>query len=98
VQPGVRDQKAFERLRRSEHNAKRRPHRQQPLNKFDRIIRKRYVVEHFDFETLCRAVSGHGSRVALTMDTPYSHIIPGMQEEAAAAIDAAFGAALNKRG
>ena len=38
---------------------------------------------------------GH-SRVALTMDT-YSHVIPGMQEEAAAAIDAAFGAALNKR-
>jgi len=37
---------------------------------------------------------GH-SRVALTMDT-YSHIIPGMQEEAAAAIDAAFGTALDK--
>ena len=37
---------------------------------------------------------GH-SRVALTMDT-YSHVIPGMQEEAAAAIDAAFGTALNK--
>ena len=38
---------------------------------------------------------GH-SRVALTMDT-YSHVIPGMQEEAAAAIDAAFDTALNKR-
>ena len=38
---------------------------------------------------------GH-SRITLTMDT-YSHVIPGMQEEAAAAIDAAFGAALNKR-
>jgi integrase len=38
---------------------------------------------------------GH-SRVALTLDT-YSHVVPGMQEEAAAAIDAAFGAALNKR-
>jgi integrase len=37
---------------------------------------------------------GH-SRVALTLDT-YSHVIPGMQEEAAAAIDAAFGAALEK--
>jgi integrase len=37
---------------------------------------------------------GH-SRIALTLDT-YSHVIPGMQEEAAAAIDAAFGAALNK--
>jgi integrase len=37
---------------------------------------------------------GH-SRVALTMDT-YSHVIPGMQEEAAAAIDAAFGTALDK--
>jgi hypothetical protein len=31
------------------------------------------------------------------MTYTYSHIIPGMQEEAAAAIDAAFGAALNKR-
>ena len=38
---------------------------------------------------------GH-SRVALTMDV-YSHVIPGMQQEAAAAIDAAFGTALNKR-
>ena len=38
---------------------------------------------------------GH-SRVALTMDT-YSHVIPGMQEEAAAAIDAAFDGALNRR-
>jgi integrase len=37
---------------------------------------------------------GH-SRVALTLDT-YSHVIPGMQEEAAAAIDAAFSAALEK--
>jgi hypothetical protein len=37
---------------------------------------------------------GH-SRVALTLDT-YSHIIPGMQEEAAAAIDAAFNAALDR--
>jgi len=37
---------------------------------------------------------GH-SRVALTMDT-YSHVIPGMQEGAAAAIDAAFGTALDK--
>lgn len=36
------------------------------------------------------------SRVALTLDT-YSHVVPGMQEKAAAAIDAAFGAALNKR-
>lgn len=34
---------------------------------------------------------GH-SRVAITLDT-YSHVIPGMQEEAAAAIDAAFGGA-----
>ena len=32
---------------------------------------------------------GH-SRVSLTLDT-YSHMLPGMQEEAAAAIDAAFG-------
>ena len=32
---------------------------------------------------------GH-SKVAITLDT-YSHVIPGMQEEAAAAIDAAFG-------
>jgi integrase len=38
---------------------------------------------------------GH-SRVALTMDT-YSHVIPGMQEEAAAAIDAAFGMTLDKQ-
>src|SRR5262245_8788858 len=38
---------------------------------------------------------GH-SRIALTMDT-YSHVIPGMQAEAAAVIDAAFGAALNTR-
>ena len=37
---------------------------------------------------------GH-SRVALTMDT-YSHVIPGMQEGAAAAIDAAFGTAVDK--
>ena len=37
---------------------------------------------------------GH-SRVALTMDT-YSHVIPDMQEGAAAAIDAAFGTALHK--
>jgi integrase len=37
---------------------------------------------------------GH-SRVALTMDT-YSHVIPGMQEGAAAAIDAAFGTALDE--
>jgi integrase len=35
---------------------------------------------------------GH-SRVAITLDT-YSHVIPGMQEEAAAAIDAAFGVAI----
>jgi integrase len=35
---------------------------------------------------------GH-SRVAITLDT-YSHVIPGMQEEAAAAIDAAFGGAI----
>jgi integrase len=34
---------------------------------------------------------GH-SKVAITLDT-YSHVIPGMQEEAAAAIDAAFGSA-----
>jgi integrase len=34
---------------------------------------------------------GH-SRTAITLDT-YSHVIPGMQEEAAAAIDAAFGGA-----
>jgi integrase len=38
---------------------------------------------------------GH-SRVALTLDT-YSHVVPGMQEDAAAHIDAAFSAALNKR-
>jgi len=37
---------------------------------------------------------GH-SRVSLTLDT-YSHMLPGMQEEAAAAIDAAFGTALDK--
>jgi integrase len=37
---------------------------------------------------------GH-SRVGLTLDT-YSHVIPGMQEGAAAAIDAAFGTALDK--
>ena len=35
---------------------------------------------------------GH-SRVSLTLDT-YAHMLPGMQEEAAAAIDAAFGTAL----
>jgi len=35
---------------------------------------------------------GH-SRVALTMDV---YVIPGMQEGAAAAIDAAFGTALHK--
>ena len=34
---------------------------------------------------------GH-SKVAITLDT-YSHVIPGMQQEAAAAIDAAFGGA-----
>ena len=32
---------------------------------------------------------GH-SKIAITLDT-YSHVIPGMQQEAAAAIDAAFG-------
>jgi integrase len=37
---------------------------------------------------------GH-SRVALTLDT-YSHVIPGMQEDAVARIDAAFGSALMK--
>ena len=37
---------------------------------------------------------GH-SRVALTLDT-YSHVIPGMQEDAVAKIDAAFEAALLK--
>jgi integrase len=37
---------------------------------------------------------GH-SRVALTLDT-YSHVIPGMQEEAVARIDAVFGSALMK--
>jgi integrase len=37
---------------------------------------------------------GH-SRVSLTLDT-YSHILPGMQQEAAAAIDAAFDTALDK--
>ncbi len=37
---------------------------------------------------------GH-STVVLTLDT-YSHVIPGMQEEAAAAIDAAFSAALER--
>jgi integrase len=35
---------------------------------------------------------GH-SRVALTLDT-YSHVIPGMQEDAVARIDAVFGSAL----
>jgi integrase len=39
---------------------------------------------------------GH-SRVALTLDT-YSHVIPGMQEDAVARIDAAFSAAVIKRG
>jgi hypothetical protein len=38
---------------------------------------------------------GH-SRVALTLDT-YSHMIPGMQEDAVVKIDAAFEAALLKR-
>jgi integrase len=38
---------------------------------------------------------GH-SRVGLTLDT-YSQVIPGMQEGTAAAIDAAFGTALDKR-
>ena len=38
---------------------------------------------------------GH-SRVALTLDT-YSHVIPGMQEDAVARIDAVFSAALIKR-
>ena len=37
---------------------------------------------------------GH-SRVALTMDT-YSHVIPGLQEGAAAAIDPTIGTALDK--
>jgi integrase len=37
---------------------------------------------------------GH-SRVALTLDT-YSHVIPGMQEDAVARIDAVFGSALLK--
>jgi integrase len=37
---------------------------------------------------------GH-SRVALTLDT-YSHVIPGMQEDAVARIDAAFGSAVMK--
>jgi hypothetical protein len=44
----------------------------------------------------CRSRSlqlGH-SRVTLTMDT-YSHVIPNMQEGAGAAIDAAFGTALD---
>jgi hypothetical protein len=39
---------------------------------------------------------GH-SRVALTLDV-YSHVIPGMQEDAVSRIDAAFAAALTKRG
>jgi hypothetical protein len=34
---------------------------------------------------------------AAALDT-YSHVIPGVQEEAAAAIDAAFANALDKRG
>jgi integrase len=38
---------------------------------------------------------GH-SKVAITLDT-YSHVIPGMQEEAAAAIDAAFDTAHKPR-
>jgi len=39
---------------------------------------------------------GH-SRVALTMDT-YSHVIPGMQADAVAGIDAGFEAGLSKQG
>jgi integrase len=38
---------------------------------------------------------GH-SRVALTLDT-YSHVIPGMQEDAVKKIDAAFAATVTKR-
>jgi integrase len=38
---------------------------------------------------------GH-SNIAITLDT-YSHVMPNMQADAAATIDAAFQAALNKR-
>jgi hypothetical protein len=37
---------------------------------------------------------GHAT-VGLTLDT-YSHVIPGMQEDAVARIDAAFGDAVGK--
>jgi hypothetical protein len=36
------------------------------------------------------------SNIAITLDT-YSHVMPNMQADAAAAIDATFQAALNKR-
>jgi integrase len=39
--------------------------------------------------------SGHSS-IAITMDI-YSHLMPNMQEEAAAAVDGALRAAINKR-
>jgi integrase len=38
---------------------------------------------------------GHSS-IAITMDI-YSHLMPNMQEEAAAAVDGALRAAINKR-
>ena len=38
---------------------------------------------------------GHSS-VGITLDT-YSHVVPGMQQEAVAKVDAAIQAALNKR-
>jgi integrase len=37
---------------------------------------------------------GH-SKVGLTLDT-YSHVVPGMQEEAAQKIDAVLGSAIRK--
>jgi integrase len=39
---------------------------------------------------------GH-SNIAITLDT-YSHVMPNMQADAAAAINAAFQQALDKRG
>ena len=38
---------------------------------------------------------GH-SKIAVTLDL-YSHVLPGMQEDAVAKVDAAMQAALNKR-
>jgi hypothetical protein len=48
------------------------------------------VVKHFPQERL-----GHSS-ISVTMDL-YSHVLPGMQDEAVARVDAALQDALNRR-